>query len=84
MAKLTFALFLPAEDDGAIQSICISDTDENEFTAEQKALLLSFFGECSVQELSSVPGCSINKAQKILGMRVFHSWDDLVNMEITT
>ena len=40
--------------------------------------MLSFFNDCSVQELASVPGLSSKKAAKIIQMRPFDSWNDLV------
>ena len=41
--------------------------------------ILSFFNDCSVQELGSVPGLSVKKAEKIIKMRPFDSWNDLVS-----
>ena len=59
------------------------ESDEEDFTPEQKATILSFFDECSVQELSFVPGCSVKKAEKILSLRLFYSWNDLVSVTLT-
>ena len=44
--------------------------------------ILSFFNDCSVQELASVPSLSSKKAQTIFKMRPFDSWNDLVREAI--
>ena len=57
--------------------------DEEDFNAEKMVTILSFFNDCSVQELASVPGLSAKKAEKIIKMRPFDSWDALVRRLIT-
>ena len=56
-----------------------ADDSEDEFTDEEMVTILSFFNDCSVQELGSVPGLSAKKAEKIIRMRPFDSWNDLVS-----
>ena len=46
--------------------------------------ILSFFNDCSLQELTSVPTMSAKKAEKIIKMRPFDSWNDLVRMLLLT
>ena len=46
--------------------------------------ILSFFNDCSLQELTSVPTMSAKKAEKIIKMRPFDSWNDLVRMLMLT
>ena len=46
--------------------------------------ILSFFNDCSLQELTSVPTLSAKKAEKIIKMRPFDSWNDLVRTFLLT
>ena len=41
--------------------------------------ILSFFNDCSIHELAAVPSLSVKKAEKIIKMRPFDSWDDFVS-----
>ena len=43
-------------------------------------MILSFFNDCSLQELTSVPGLSAKKAERIIKLRPFKSWNDLVRL----
>lgn len=45
---------------------------------ELKKGILSFFEEASIDELSLISGCSVKKAQKIVELRPFGSWQSLV------
>ena len=56
------------------------ESDEEEFNEEETVTILSFFNDCSLQELTSVPTLSSKKAEKIIKMRPFDSWNDLVRM----
>lgn len=47
---------------------------------EETVTILSFFNDCSLQELTSVPTMSAKKAEKIIKMRPFDSWNDLVRI----
>jgi len=54
------------------------ESDEEDLSAEEMITILSFFNDCSLQELTSVPTLSAKKAEKIIKMRPFDSWNDLV------
>ncbi|XP_048877210.1 SWI/SNF-related matrix-associated actin-dependent regulator of chromatin subfamily A containing DEAD/H box 1b [Brienomyrus brachyistius] len=55
-----------------------SDSDrEDNVNPKLKAQILEFFQEASVDELSLIAGCSVKKAQKIVELRPFKTWEDL-------
>uniref|UniRef100_A0A8C7NMR8 DNA helicase n=1 Tax=Oncorhynchus mykiss TaxID=8022 RepID=A0A8C7NMR8_ONCMY len=60
------------------------EDDELDFVADDagtstlKGQILSFFQEASLDELSLIAGCSLKKAQKIVELRPFAVWQDLV------
>lgn len=56
----------------------VDDSEDEIFDNEEMVTVVSFFNDCSVQELGSVPGLSAKKAEKIINMRPFDSWNDLV------
>ncbi|TNN67613.1 SWI/SNF-related matrix-associated actin-dependent regulator of chromatin subfamily A containing DEAD/H box 1A [Liparis tanakae] len=45
-----------------------------------KKEMLKFFHDASIDELSLIAGCSVKKAQKILELRPFESWQHLVEL----
>ncbi|XP_034397575.1 SWI/SNF-related matrix-associated actin-dependent regulator of chromatin subfamily A containing DEAD/H box 1A isoform X2 [Cyclopterus lumpus] len=45
-----------------------------------KKEMLNFFRDASIDELSLIAGCSVKKAQKILELRPFESWQSLVEL----
>ncbi|XP_067377424.1 SWI/SNF-related matrix-associated actin-dependent regulator of chromatin subfamily A containing DEAD/H box 1A isoform X2 [Channa argus] len=47
---------------------------------ELKKEMLSFFQDASIDELSLIAGCSVKKAQKIVELRPFQSWQSLVDV----
>uniref|UniRef100_A0A4W5QIF5 SNF2 related chromatin remodeling ATPase with DExD box 1a n=1 Tax=Hucho hucho TaxID=62062 RepID=A0A4W5QIF5_9TELE len=51
---------------------------EDEDTSTLKGKILHFFQEASLDELSLIAGCSLKKAQKIVELRPFAVWQDLV------
>lgn len=55
------------------------DSDEETYSNEETVTILSFFNECTSQELGAVPGLSAKKAEKIMNLRPFDSWDNLVS-----
>ncbi|XP_072570462.1 SWI/SNF-related matrix-associated actin-dependent regulator of chromatin subfamily A containing DEAD/H box 1b [Paramormyrops kingsleyae] len=55
-----------------------SDSDrEDNVNPKLKTQILEFFQEASVDELSLITGCSVKKAQKIVELRPFKTWEDL-------
>uniref|UniRef100_A0A8C9TNT6 DNA helicase n=1 Tax=Scleropages formosus TaxID=113540 RepID=A0A8C9TNT6_SCLFO len=77
-----------SDDGGAIGSEFEgSSHDEDESDQESnvdvalKAQILSFFQEASVDELSLITSCSAKKAQRIVELRPFSSWQALVFRE---
>ncbi|KAJ7385779.1 ATP-dependent helicase smarcad1 [Desmophyllum pertusum] len=55
------------------------ESEDEDFNDEEMVTILSFFNDCSVQELTSVPRLSAKKAERIIQMRPFDSWNDLVS-----
>lgn len=51
----------------------------DEGTSTLKDQILHFFQEASLDELSLIAGCSLKKAQKIVELRPFAVWQDLVS-----
>ena len=58
------------------------NSEDDNFSEEETVTILSFFNDCSLQELASVPGLSSKKAEKIIKMRPFDSWRDLVRKTV--
>ncbi|XP_038820928.1 SWI/SNF-related matrix-associated actin-dependent regulator of chromatin subfamily A containing DEAD/H box 1B-like isoform X1 [Salvelinus namaycush] len=44
-----------------------------------KGQILRFFQEASLDELSLISGCSVKKAQRIVELRPFNEWEDLLD-----
>lgn len=44
-----------------------------------KGQILWFFQEASPVELSLISGCSVKKAQRIVELRLFNEWENLVS-----
>lgn len=72
---------LDDEDDVASSEFGDSDEDldASEGLTETKKEILRFFKDASIDELTLISGCSVKKAQKIVEMRPFDSWDMLVS-----
>ncbi|XP_035494680.1 SWI/SNF-related matrix-associated actin-dependent regulator of chromatin subfamily A containing DEAD/H box 1A isoform X2 [Scophthalmus maximus] len=45
-----------------------------------KKEIITFFQDASIDELSLISGCSVKKAQKIVELRPFNSWQSLVEL----
>ncbi|XP_029999646.1 SWI/SNF-related matrix-associated actin-dependent regulator of chromatin subfamily A containing DEAD/H box 1A isoform X3 [Sphaeramia orbicularis] len=45
-----------------------------------KKEILAFFQDASIDELSLIAGCSVKKAQKIVELRPFNTWDSLIDV----
>lgn len=50
--------------------------------SSERGPVLSFFETATVEELSSMPGCSKKKAEVILKMRPFQTWETLVRRSV--
>ncbi|KAK3583927.1 hypothetical protein CHS0354_033713 [Potamilus streckersoni] len=50
----------------------------------ERDVILSFFEESTQEELATMPGCSKKKAELIISLRPFKSWETLVNKFTTT
>ncbi|KAJ8287081.1 hypothetical protein GJAV_G00047440 [Gymnothorax javanicus] len=56
-----------------------SDSDKEDRASHgQNDRILGFFQEASLDDLSLIAGCSAKKAQKIVDLRPFKTWEDLV------
>lgn len=60
------------------------ESEDEDLNEEEMVTILSFFNDCSLQELTSVPTLSAKKAEKIIKMRPFDSWSDLVRNFLLT
>ncbi|XP_034026378.1 SWI/SNF-related matrix-associated actin-dependent regulator of chromatin subfamily A containing DEAD/H box 1A isoform X2 [Thalassophryne amazonica] len=70
------------EDDEDVSSEFESDEDWSSegVMSELKKEVLSFFQDASIDELTLISGCSVKKAQKIVELRPFHTWQSLVDV----
>lgn len=59
-------------------SLCVSGQDEDRNTSKQE-LILSFLEEATLAELLVLPGCSRKKAEALVELRPFGSWEKLVS-----
>uniref|UniRef100_A0A1A8CMH2 DNA helicase n=1 Tax=Nothobranchius kadleci TaxID=1051664 RepID=A0A1A8CMH2_NOTKA len=53
------------------------ELDAKEGAMDAKTAIVTFFQDASLDELSLISGCSIKKAQKIVEMRPYDSWESL-------
>lgn len=54
------------------------DSESGEVLTPARSAVLSFFQDCTLEELLNVPGCSKKKAEAVIGYRPFEGWADLV------
>ncbi|RUS74062.1 hypothetical protein EGW08_018169 [Elysia chlorotica] len=52
--------------------------DLNNRTQSETDNFLHFFEEATIEELSAMPGCSKKKAELIMSLRPFKTWDNLI------
>ncbi|RVE68105.1 hypothetical protein OJAV_G00088450 [Oryzias javanicus] len=73
---------LDDDDDAASSDFGDSDEelDATEGLTETKKEILRFFRDASIDELTLISGCSVKKAQKIVEMRPFDSWETLCDV----
>uniref|UniRef100_A0A8B9L0D7 DNA helicase n=1 Tax=Astyanax mexicanus TaxID=7994 RepID=A0A8B9L0D7_ASTMX len=58
-----------------------SDSDQPDETLPRvKGQILNFFQNATVDELTLIAGCSLKKAQKIVELRPYKTWNDLVRI----
>lgn len=75
-------------DDSELDSEAEEDSDsefdlegeDSSFDPGVQDQILQFFQEASVDELTLISGCSLKKAQKIISLRPFNAWKDLVRV----
>lgn len=58
------------------------ELDSNGGMTEIKRAILNFFQNASIDELSLIAGCSVKKAQKIVELKPFDSWQSLVRERV--
>uniref|UniRef100_A0A3P9HKK4 DNA helicase n=1 Tax=Oryzias latipes TaxID=8090 RepID=A0A3P9HKK4_ORYLA len=56
------------------------ERDENRGLTETKKEILQFFQDASIDELTLISGCSIKKAQRIVELRPFDTWEMLCDV----
>ncbi|CAM9671961.1 unnamed protein product [Lampetra planeri] len=61
----------------------VTDNDDCGLSVEKRAKVLEFFCDATTEELILVQGCSHKKADHIVELRPFTSWDDLMR-KLTT
>lgn len=61
-----------------------SDDDEDNISPHLQDEIIQFLQEASLDELALISLCSVKKAQKIISLRPFNSWKDVVCMLVGT
>ncbi|XP_042344751.1 SWI/SNF-related matrix-associated actin-dependent regulator of chromatin subfamily A containing DEAD/H box 1A isoform X2 [Plectropomus leopardus] len=56
------------------------ELDSGGGTTELKKEIISFFQQATIDELTLIAGCSVKKAQKIVELRPFDSWQCLIEL----
>ncbi|XP_029961181.1 SWI/SNF-related matrix-associated actin-dependent regulator of chromatin subfamily A containing DEAD/H box 1A [Salarias fasciatus] len=78
----------PISSEGEDDEECLSsdfddsdmELDKGHGMTEVKKEIVTFFQEASLDELSLISGCSVKKAQKIVELRPFDSWQSLLEV----
>lgn len=52
---------------------------DTESAQTEREKILSFFDEATADELSATPGCSKKRAEIIISLRPFNTWNKLVS-----
>lgn len=70
------------EIDSDVESISddLDSEDEDSISGNLQDKIIQFLQEASLDELSLISGCSIKKAQKIISLRPFNTWKDVVRI----
>ncbi|CAG2252996.1 SMARCAD1 [Mytilus edulis] len=80
-----YADALDDEDDNYDSDECVDSEDSiDEEDTGQRAVILAFFDDASLEQLSTMPGVSKRKAEIIEGLKPFKTWDKLVKSFTTT
>lgn len=56
----------------------VMDINDDGFGDDDVATILSFLNDSSKEELNTIPGFSSSKSNKLIRLRPFDSWKDLV------
>ncbi|KAK2898680.1 hypothetical protein Q8A67_010098 [Cirrhinus molitorella] len=67
------------EIDSDVESVSddLDSEDEDSISANLQEKIIQFLQEASLDELALISGCSIKKAQKIISLRPFNTWNDV-------
>lgn len=70
------------EIDSDVESISddLDSEDEDSVSSSLQDKIIQFLQEASLDELALISGCSIKKAQKIISLRPFNTWKDVVRI----
>lgn len=68
--------------DSDVESISddLDSEDEDSISGNLQDKIIQFLQEASLDELALISGCSIKKAQKIISLRPFNTWKDVVRI----
>ncbi len=71
------------EIDSDVESISddLDSEGEDSISGNLQDKIIQFLQEASLDELALISGCSIKKAQKIISLRPFSTWKDVVRIE---
>lgn len=58
------------------------DGEDDGFDPRVQEQILQFFQDASVDEMTLISGCSLKRAQKIISLRPFNTWKDVVRVFI--
>lgn len=56
------------------------DGEDDGFDPRVQEQILQFFQDASVDEMTLISGCSLKRAQKIISLRPFNTWKDVVRV----
>ena len=62
----------------SLKLICYCFFNKQEEDTGERAIILSFFEDATLEELSSMPGVSKKKAEIIMAFKPFTTWANLV------
>lgn len=70
------------EIDSDVESVSddLDSEDEDSVSSSLQDKIIQFLQEASLDELALISGCSIKKAQKIISLRPFNTWKDVVRI----
>lgn len=76
---LFISFFLQDDSDDADIEIDFEDSEVETAEQTEQNIIQSFFDDATLEELMGIPGCSKKKAEIIISLRPFKTYDNLVS-----